>query len=294
MTVDLILVGPWNRLLHEKVLMHKYVNYFLELKNSQQFNRVIYSCTESADAIESKYFDLVLCNPAIDLYAERKIQNQNTNNLIENSRAGIEASNADFVIKVRSDLIISDFSAIINFVFLNQSKLIVDYEIQHTLLIPYYYPDFLVAGRRSEVLALFQKLDHKINDNFVPQSFCFSPTKCLTIGMLSANNCYTEYAIWSNYLYRADEIFSVKPMCQLNFNDLKKSLEYFSRSICFVNRRTIFTQDGKFILPIGASFIFFTKSGILKQGFSLYFLLTYHYILYVKRSLSLISQKLFS
>ena len=294
MTVDLILVGPWSRLLHEKVLMQKYASYFLKIKNSQRFNKIIYSCSESADVIESKYFDLVLCNPVIDLYAERKIQNQNTNNLIENSRAGIEASDADFVIKVRSDLIISDLSALINSVFLNQSKLIVDYEIQHSLLIPYYYPDFLVAGKRIEVLAIFHKLENKVFDNFAPKSFSLSPTKCLTIGKLSANNCYTEYAIWSNYLYRIDEISSPKPMCQLNLNDLMNSLKYFTRSICFVNRRAIFSQDEKFIFPMGTSHVFFDQSAILKQGFSLYLLLTYHYILYVKRSCRLISQKLFS
>jgi hypothetical protein len=274
--------------------MQKYVNYFLGLKDSQRLNRVIYSCTESGDVIESKYFDLVLCNPVNDPHDERKIQNQNTNNLIENSRAGIAASDADFVIKVRSDLVILDLNRLIDSVFLNQSKLIVDYEIQHSLLIPFYYPDFLVAGKRSDVLAIFQKLDRRDVGNFAPKRFSFSPMKCLTIGKLSAHICYTEYAIWSNYLYRTDEVSSLKYMFDLNLNDLKNSLKYLNRSICFINRRVIFSQDGKFIFPIGSSHFFFDQCAVLKQGISLYLLLMYHYNLFIKRSLRLISQKLFS
>jgi hypothetical protein len=294
MTVDLILVGPWSRLLHEKVLLQKYANYFLEVKKSKRFNKIIYSCSESSDKVDSKYFDLVLINPVIDKSISSTLQNQNTNNLIENSRAGVLASNAEFVVKVRSDLIFSGLDVLLDAIFLNKSKLIVDYEIQHSLLIPYYYPDFLIAGRRSQILNLFQKFDQGCGGNYLPNFFSFSPMKLLTIGRLSAEVCYTEYAIWSRYLYKINVTSSLKPMCDLNFIDLKNSFSYLKGSICFINRRVIFSQDGKFIFPLGISHVFFDQCSILNIGLSFYFLLTYHYILYIKRSICLVLQKLFA
>jgi len=292
MTVDLILVGPWSRLLHEKVLMQKYVTYFLKIKNSHRFNQIIYSCSESNDVIDSTYFDLVLCNPIIDVNSSSTQQNQNTNNLIENSRAGVNASDADFVVKVRSDLIIADLDMLLDVVLQNQSKLIVDYEVQHSLLIPYYYPDFLVAGKRSHVLPIFEKLASKGESKFATKKWSISPFKCLTIGRVPPNLYYTEYAIWSSYLFDSNVIPSLKPMGDLNFIDFKASLKYIRRSICFVNRRKIFSPDEKFIFSVGASYLFFDNFSVLKNGFRFYLLLTYHYILFIKRSLALITQKL--
>jgi hypothetical protein len=293
MKIDLVLVGPWERLLSEKKLKREHDQFFQDIKKSKLINRMIYSCTQSNLRVDPAYFDIVIYNYPMDVeICNPNIQNQNTNNLIENSRAGIRASDADFVIKVRSDLIIKNLELLVNAIYANPEKFIVDYDIEHSLLIPYYYPDFLVAGRRSNVLKIFEKITEP-SDMHTPDKFItLSPIKSLTVTRFSKDICYTEYSIWSNFLFRIAAAPALKSMKDLSLKDLLVSIKFMQNSICFINRRELFSKNEKFILPIRASRFYFDNNSNLSVGYRIYLLLAYHYILYVKRSFALILKKM--
>lgn len=291
MKIDLVLVGPWERLLNEKKLKEEYARFFLNIKNSRLFNKIIYSCSKSDVKVDEDLFDVVLYNPPIDKDVRPHLQNQNTNNLIENSRVGIQASDADFVIKMRSDLIIKNFELLINLIVENPSKFVVDYDISHSLLIPYYYSDFLVAGSRLDVLKIFNK-DGGGYAIKKKSALSISPFRGLTIAKFRGDIFFTEYSIWSKYLFNIGVINALKPINELNFKDFQTSLRYFKESICFINRRQFFERNRKFIKSTGLSQYYFDKNQVLCHNYKLNMLLLYHYILFLKRSIALILSKL--
>ena len=105
-------------------------------------------------------------------------QNLNTSFFISNSSIGIAKGSSDFVVKVRSDLYIKDFVIIRNNLIKSPNKVIIDYHETHSLLIPYYYPDFLFASKLTLAKEMFHGNYVKF-EQLSEKEVVFSPFKSL-------------------------------------------------------------------------------------------------------------------
>jgi hypothetical protein len=293
MKIDVVLVGPWERLLADGLLKKQHSDFFIALRSRSEVGKLIYSCSASPVSVDHKYFDEVIYSQPEVHNEISGAQNINTKNLIRNSRAGISAANAEYVVKTRSDLVISDLDSLFSIIFSKNKKIIVDYEIKHSLLIPYYYPDFFVAGRRNLVLKVFDDLTvGHVSNNGNQKVLSLSPYKALTAGFFKKNFEYTEYAVWRNYLFNNGTLSKVVAMLELSNHDFFRSIKFLKENIVLINRRKLFVKDIKFVYKTQFSRFYFDNCSVLRFDYRFYVLISYHFFLFIKLSFVLVLRKL--
>jgi hypothetical protein len=281
--IDIVLVGPWSRLCNQLIVREDFLHYLKFIRSHGFIQNIIYSSSDEIGVVPTQLFDQVCSNHHASIDQENLTgQNLNTSFFIRNSSIGIAKASSDFVVKVRSDLYIKDFVIIRNNLIKSPNKVIVDYHENHSLLIPYYYPDFLFASKLTLAKEMFYG-NYENNDQLGEKVVVLSPFKSLQIGRLKGGFMYTEYSLWT-YLLRnfLGPHFFIVQMYKLTAFDFLRSIKFIIFNITLINRNDIFISNEKFKFESFLNAYFF-KYGILKKKYLL-FLFIYHYYLFLKRS----------
>ena len=281
--IDVVLVGPWSRLCNKLIVREDFLQYLKFIRSHDFIQKIIYSSSDKNGVVPIHLFDQV-CSNHHDLIDQenRTGQNLNTSFFIRNSSVGITKASSEFVVKVRSDLYIKDFVIIRNNLIKSPNKVLVDYHETHSLLIPYYYPDFLFASRLTLAREMFCG-NYENPKQLKKKEVVFSPFKSLQIGRLRGGFMYTEYSLWTFLLrnFLKPHFFTIE-MYRLNAFDFFRSIKFVLLNMTLVNRKDIFISNEKFKFESFLNSYFF-KYGIFKKNYLL-LLLIYHYYLFLKRS----------
>lgn len=281
--IDIVLVGPWSRLCNQLIVREDFLHYLKYIRSHDFIQNIIYSSSDEIGVVPIHLFDHV-CSNHEDLIDQEYLtgQNLNTSFFIRNSSVGITKASSEFVVKVRSDLYIKDFVIIRNNLIKSPDKIIVDYHETHSLLIPYYYPDFLFASKLTLARKMFCG-NYENAEQSDEKKLVLSAFKSLQIGRLRGGFMYTEYSLWtfllSNFL---KPHFSTIQMYRLDIFDFLRSINFIILNMTLINRKEIFISNEKFKFESFLNSYFF-KYGILKKKYLL-LLLIYHYYLFLKRS----------
>lgn len=281
--IDIVLVGPWSRVSNQLIVRDDFLDYLKFIRSHGYIQNIIYSSSDKKGVVPRHLFDQV-CSNHHDLIDQERLpgQNLNTSFFIKNSSIGITKASSEFIVKVRSDLYIKDFDIIRNNLIKSPNKVIVDYHETHSLLIPYYYPDFLFASKLTLAREMFYG-NYKESEQLDEKKVVFSPFKSLQIGRLRGGFMYTEYSLWtfllSNFL--RPHFFMVK-MYRLSVFDFFRSIKFIIFNITLINRNDVFVSNKRFKFESFLNSYFF-KFGIFKRK-HLMFLFIYHYYLFLKRS----------
>ena len=281
--IDVVLVGPWSRLCKKLIVREDFLHYIEFIRSHDFIQNIIYSSSDKIGVVPNHLFDEV-CSNHYDPTDQENLtgQNLNTSFFIRNSSIGIKKASSDFVVKVRSDLYIKDFVMIRNNLIKAPNKIVVDYHEMHSLLIPFYYPDFLFASKLTLAKKMFYGNYQNVEQSDT-KKMIFSPFKSLQIGRLRFGFMYTEYSLWTfllgNFL---KPHFLTKQMYSLNFFDFLRSIKFLIFNITLINRNDIFISNEKFKFETLLNSYFF-KNGILKKKYLL-FLFIYHFYLFLNRS----------
>ena len=281
--IDIVLVGPWSRLCNQLIVREDFLHYLMFIRSHDFIQNIIYSSSDEIGVVPTHLFDQV-CSNHHDLIDQENLmgQNLNTSFFIRNSSIGITKASSDFVLKVRSDLYIKDFVIIRNNLIKSPNKVIVDYHVNHSLLIPYYYPDFLFASKLTLAKEMFHG-NYVSPEQLSEKEVVFSPFKSLSIGRLRGGFMYTEYSLWTFLLrnFLRPNFFIIQ-MNRLTAFDFLRSIKFIIFNITLINRNDIFISNERFKFE---SFFnpYFFKCSILKKKY-LPFLFIYHYYLFLKRS----------
>lgn len=281
--IDIVLVGPWSRLCNQLIVREDFLHYLQFIRSHSFVQNIIYSSSDKIGVVPNHLFDQVCSNHHDLIDQENPIgQNLNTSFFIRNSSIGIRKASSDFVVKVRSDLYIKDFVIIRNNLIKFPNKVIIDYHETHSLLIPYYYPDFLFASKLTLAKEMFYGTYENLEQSDKKEMVC-SPFKSLQIGRLRGDFMYTEYSLWTFLLrnFLSPHFFIIQ-MYRLTVFDFFRSIKFIILNITLINRNDIFISNEKFKFESFLNSYFF-KCGIFKKKYLL-FLFIYHYYLFVKRS----------
>ena len=282
------MVGPWSRLSNQSVVKNEFLQYLKFIRSHDFVNKIIYSSSDEEGVVPSFLFDEVCSNCSVrsgveDMWLPAR-QNNNTAIFIKNSCIGIQKSNSEYVIKVRSDLYIKNLSLIKKNLIENPGKIIVDYHVSHSLLIPFYYPDFMFASHSKMAKKIFN--GEFVSSNFLSEKkIVASPFKSLHVGRMPVSFTYTEYSLWSFLLnnYSARSVAGVKLMTDLTVLDFIRSVDFLKSNIIFISRNDFFCESEKFKFRSSLSAVFF-KDGRLNMSL-LYVLFAYHCYLFANRSI---------
>ena len=291
MKIDIVLVGPWVRVSELSKPRKDFLDYLSFIRSHDYVSKIIYSSSDVRGVIPGGLFDVVCSNnQKIQEFSSGRQQNQNTAAFIQNSLTGIENATSDYVIKVRSDLYVQDFDLIRDNLIKHPGRAIVDYHIAHSLLIPYYFPDFLFASDTRLAKNFFRgSLLTPVNK--VKKRLVVSPFKSLQAGRMNSDVQYTEYSLWTflinNYLSSSE--FKVKLMSSLSFFDYIKSITFIKSNLVFINRSQLFIENDRFKFP-GRINSYFFSDGVFKFN-SIYFLFIYHGCLFCNRSIASLMNK---
>jgi hypothetical protein len=281
--IDIVLVGPWSRLCNQLIVREDFLHYLKFIRSHGFIQNIIYSSSDEIGVVPTHLFDQV-CSNHHDLIDKENLtgQNLNTSFFIRNSSIGIAKASSHFVVKVRSDVYIKDFVIIRNNLIKSPNKVIVDYHENHSLLIPYYYPDFLFASKLTLAREMFYD-NYENNERLGGKKVVLSPFKSLQIGRLKGGFMYTEYSLWT-YLLRnfLGPNFFIIQMYKLTAFDFFRSIKFIIFNITLINRNDIFISNERFKFESFLNAYFF-KYGIFKKKYLL-FLFIYHYYLFLKRS----------
>jgi hypothetical protein len=276
MKIDILLVGPWDRI-KTKVDNKIFENYIKDLKKKKFVNNIIYSSSDKSGPKESNLFDEVLFNQL-----DSNIVNNNfeKNGLIyyQNLSAYKKINlKADFVLKIRSDIYLKNLDFLYALILENKNQIIIDYYVDHSLLIPYYYSDFMILCKSNIYVSFFDKKNEQKYDD--KKKLTFSPHKSIYAGRINENQRYTEQFLWSNFLgsYKNTDKF-YKPQSKLNIFDYFDSLNTIKKNFIFISRSFIYSENDKFkYRNIINKFIY--KNNQLDLSFTLkIFLFFYHYL----------------
>jgi hypothetical protein len=282
--IDIILVGPWSRLCNDEGIKKEFLTYIYYLRSHNYVNKIIYSSSDKSDTVANEYFDVVCSNneylSALNNSAD--YYNNNTN-------MGLKCVDSEFVLRVRSDLYIFDLDFMAHTLFENPDKIIVDYYIKHSLLIPYFYSDFLFACK-SEIAGKFIGSTLSLSNNN-EKFITLSPHKLMTAGHIRKGYGYNEYKIWSAILHRLGWIKDQKEMYQLSVIDFIKSHGLIREKFLFIGRHYIFAKNEKFEFYSRLNWFFYKDKTLNNSALVIIVLSFLHLSIYIKDSARLIIKK---
>lgn len=286
---DLLLIGPWEKVLQNGITRSQYIQYIGLLRRKKIFNKIIYSCSEYDKRVPIKIFDLFIVNKKIKT-STLDYQNKNVRNYILNSFEAIKKSKADFIIKCRSDILVKNFDSIQNNI--KKNKILIDYSVNHSLLVPFYYPDFLFASDLKTARIAWKPRELSFIESKNNLNFSINPIRSLQAGRINNLNSLPEFLIWVNIL-RNLKIFKNNPHAQsdIKFNDWKTSVNFIKNKLILVRRGCIFTPNSRFDYSSRFDMLFFSDSVFRHSLFNL--LLLAHFVRYLKKSLFAITRKIF-
>lgn len=286
---DLLLIGPWEKVLQNGITKSQYIKYIGLLRRKKIFNKIIYSCSEYDKRAPINIFDLFIVNKKLNIDF-LDFQNKNVKNYISNSFEAIKKSKADFIIKCRSDILVKDFDIIQNNI--KKNKILIDYSVNHTLLVPFYYPDFLFASDLKTAKTAWKPREFifiKPKNNL---NFSLNPIRSLQAGRINNLNSLPEFLIWVNILRNLKILKNnSRSQSDIMFKDWKTSLNFIKNKLILVRRGSIFTPNSRFNFRSSFDKFYFKDSVFLHPLLHLLFLI--HLIRYLMKSLLAIIGKIF-
>jgi hypothetical protein len=285
MKVDFVLVGPWDRVCEYGIPKQDFLDYISYIRGFNITGKVIYSSSDASGVVDSKLFDVVCSNSIL-------LNNEATGALYyANSKIGIDRAESEFVIRVRSDLFLNELEFIFNVLASNSEKIVIDYHVDHTLLIPYYYSDFFLAAKTTKAKKLYSCDIAVLLGN--EKLLSLSPHKFLTAGHFTKHFKYNEYLAWSLMMKNFGFISSVQEMHQLSFGDYVNSLNVLKSFFVLVDRKKIFCENLRFQFSKFPN-VFFFKSGIFRFNLGCLLLLyVYHGFQFLYRTMRIGYAKFF-
>lgn len=249
-TVDVLLVGPWDRVLAERG--EKGIrDYVGELKLKKFIGKVIYSSSDPLGVVPVDIFDDVvstyrgerLPNAYVNANTSYATSRTKWSPYIENVKAGLEFCTAKFIIRVRSDLELSELDSIHLFLVENPENIYIDYHPEHALLIPFYFSDMFLAAKATNVRSLY---NGSFERNAVGRKkLSFSPFKYLNAGFWDESYQYPELLFWSNGLCNLGYITNSLRVSS-NVVSFIKSLGLIDKKIILFDRNRIFNLHPRF------------------------------------------------
>ena len=233
----ILLVGPWERCI--KNGKDEYIKYIARLRSSLVDLKIIFSSTDPTGTVPEGLFDLVLSNRIEgNNELQSSAQNYTAKIYAMNSYLAVESCKDDSIIRVRSDLQLSNFSLIkIIFDTVEEfpNRLVIDFSESHRNLLPFNYSDFFVAGKSENLIALFKySLEIPKVSKFSIHPFT-SHTIGRTRGMVT-----NEQVLWYNYKNKnitnkkIDSLYSIY-----------QSYKFLKRNFILVSREILFQFDDK-------------------------------------------------
>lgn len=286
---DLLLIGPWEKVLQNGITKSQYIKYIGLLRRKKIFNKIIYSCSEYDKRAPIKIFDLFIVNKKLNIDF-LDFQNKNVKNYISNSFEAIKKSKADFIIKCRSDILIKNFDTIQNNI--KKNKIVIDYSVNHSLMVPFYYPDFLFASDLKTAKIAWKPREFIFIEPKNNLNFSLNPMRSLQAGRINNLNSLPEFLIWVNIL-RNLKILKNNSRGQngIMFRDWKTSVNFIKNKLILVRRASIFTPNSRFNFRSRFDKLYFKDSVFLHSLLNLLFLI--HFVRYLKKSLLAIIGKIF-
>jgi hypothetical protein len=286
---DLLLIGPWEKVLQNGITRSQYIHYISLLRQKKIFNKIIYSCSEYDKRAPIKIFDLFIVNKKMNI-STLDFQNKNVKNYISNSFEAIKKSKADFIIKCRSDILVKDFDVIQNNI--KKNKILIDYSVNHSLLVPFYYPDFLFASDLKTARIAWKPREFNFIESKNNLKFSINPMRSLQAGKINNLNSLPEFLIWVNILRNLKFLKNnSQAQSDIRFNDWKVSVNFIKNKLILVRRGCIFTPNSRFNYSSRFDRLFFGGSVFFHSLFNLLFI--FHFVRYLKKSLFAFISKIF-
>jgi len=278
MKVSVILVGPWNRVSQNNIPLKSFVEYVSLMRKNENVLEIIYSSTDPEGVVKGEYFNKVCSNHHL-----LSSITDTPHLYFENSKEGINQAKGEYVLKLRSDLYLKEIDFVIQSILSSEEKIVIDYHIDHTLLIPYYYSDFMFGSKTCIAGTLFNKtMVIKHSDK---KHLLLSPFKFLTAGLVPEEFKYGEVLIWSCMLMDTE-----MKMCDFTFSNYIHSLKTLRKSFILLSREDIFFENSKYNYKTRNFKYIFKKKILNFNVWSITVLFAHHNYLYLSRTLILINR----